>query len=169
MNTDEIVDVQIDEGFIRKVNPQNIILAVTQTLQAYDQNITQFRDTIRVTVVITDDAQSQSLNSDYRGVDAPTDVLSFASQENSSDGPDDTLILPPELMAEMNAYLGDLIIAYPYTERQAAKYGNSIEAELRLLAVHGTLHLLGYDHSTPEEEQVMWAELMFTKWAFRQR
>ena len=57
----------------------------------------------------------------------------------------------------MAAYLGDILIAFPYTVRQAARHGNAVDAELRLLAVHGTLHLLGYDHDTPEAEAVMWA------------
>ena len=108
-----------------------------------------------LTIVVTDDESVQELNREYRGVDAPTDVLSFAAQESVPDGP--ALILPPELAAEMASYLGDLLLAYPYTERQAARYGRSVAAELRLLVVHGVLHLLGYDHATPEQEDVMWA------------
>jgi probable rRNA maturation factor len=65
--------------------------------------------------------------------------------------------LPPELAEELDRHLGDVVIAYPYAERQAQQFGNSAAAELRLLAVHGTLHLLGYDHASPEEEEEMWA------------
>ena len=57
----------------------------------------------------------------------------------------------------MGAYLGDIVIAYPYAARQAVRFGNSTAAEVRLLTVHGVLHLLGYDHATPAEEAAMWA------------
>jgi probable rRNA maturation factor len=65
--------------------------------------------------------------------------------------------LPDELAGEMAAYLGDIIIAYPYCAAQAAAFGVSVAAELRLMAVHGTLHLLGDDHDTAEAEAAMWA------------
>ncbi len=107
-----------------------------------------------VAVLVTDDAQMRAFNRDYRGVDAPTDVLSFAQHDGSTaDGMD----LPPELALALEQQLGDLVIALPYTQRQAQRYGTSLASELRLLAVHGTLHLLGYDHATPEEKSAMWA------------
>ena len=58
----------------------------------------------------------------------------------------------------MAAYLGDIVIALPFTRRQAAALNRPLIDELRLLAVHGVLHLLGYDHAEPEEEAVMWAK-----------
>jgi probable rRNA maturation factor len=58
----------------------------------------------------------------------------------------------------MDAYLGDIIIALPYTQRQAERIGKPLRDELRLLAIHGTLHLLGYDHAAPDEEAAMWAK-----------
>jgi probable rRNA maturation factor len=54
-------------------------------------------------------------------------------------------------------YLGDIVIAVPYTRQQAATLGRTLRDELRLLAVHGALHLLGYDHATAEDETRMWA------------
>ena len=113
-------------------------------------------DAVEVALVITDDEAVQALNRDYRGIDAPTDVLSFAAQEDAAGEPD--LDLPADLAAEIDRHLGDVIIAYPYAAHQAERFGNSVGAELRLLAIHGTLHLLGYDHATPEEEDAMWAE-----------
>ncbi len=95
------------------------------------------------------------LNSQYRGIDAPTDVLSFANALENGSGNDD-FVVTPELAEQEAAFLGDIIIALPYTKRQAEDYANSIEAELRLLIVHGTLHLLGYDHDTQEAESRMW-------------
>jgi probable rRNA maturation factor len=100
-----------------------------------------------VTVLLTDDAQIRELNRVYAGVDAPTDVLSFSAR-----GGDPAFIVAPEAAA----YLGDIVISVPYAARQAAEQGHSLAAELRLLVVHGTLHLLGYDHSTEEEQAEMW-------------
>jgi probable rRNA maturation factor len=59
-------------------------------------------------------------------------------------------------MDEMKQYLGDIIIAVPYSARQAAASGHDLDAELQLLAVHGTLHLLGHDHADLEEKAKMW-------------
>lgn len=97
-----------------------------------------------VTVVITDDAQVRALNKQYRQVDAPTDVLSFPAEQPAL--PDDPT--PP--------HAGDLIIAYPYTAAQAAQYGHDLADTLVLLVIHGTLHLLGYDHDTPANRATMW-------------
>ena len=143
------VDVQVDPAFGDEIDPAMLRAVVVATLQA--QAVARGE----VTVVITDDATVQELNRHYRGVDAPTDVLSFAAQEETDAAP--ALMLPPELADAAAAYLGDVLIALPYTRRQAAHYGNSLDAELRLLAVHGTLHLLGFDHATAAEEAAMWA------------
>lgn len=98
-------------------------------------------------VVINDDAQVQALNHQYRGIDTPTDVLSFPADA-----------LPNELRGDEPPYLGDLIIAYPYALAQAEREGHAPGDSFALLVVHGTLHLLGYDHDTPENRAVMWAE-----------
>lgn len=97
-----------------------------------------------ITIVLTDDRQLHELNLDYLGVDAPTDVLSFPASETD-----------PETGA---SYLGDIILSIPRATAQAEAAGHPVEAEAQLLVVHGTLHLLGYDHSTDEEKAVMWAE-----------
>lgn len=144
------ITIQVDEPFLDLVDAANLTQVLTQLLIHVE------RPTAALTLVVTNDESVQELNRDYRAVDAPTDVLSFAAQESDPAAP--TLAdLPPELAAELAGYLGDVIIAYPYAERQAAHYQNSVAAELRLLAVHGVLHLLGYDHATPEEEAAMWA------------
>jgi probable rRNA maturation factor len=104
-----------------------------------------------LTVVVTDDAQVQQLNREYRGLDEPTDVLSFSAQETLPDAA--AFVSAPELAH----YLGDVVIAYPYAAAQAPTFGRFVADELALLAVHGTLHLLGYDHATPVEEEAMWA------------
>lgn len=97
-----------------------------------------------LSIVLTDDRQLHELNLDYLGVDAPTDVLSFPAGE-----------VDPETET---LYLGDLAISIPRATQQAQNGGHPVEAEAQLLVVHGTLHLLGYDHSTDEEKAVMWAE-----------
>lgn len=97
-----------------------------------------------VTLLLTDDDQLRTLNKEYRGIDAPTDVLSFATGDS----------MPG--MEEDEAYLGDIIISVPTAERQAKQGGHSLKAELQLLAVHGTLHLLGYDHEDLDEKDRMW-------------
>ena len=111
--------------------------------------------------MVTNDSAVQTLNRTYRGIDAPTDVLSFAAhdeddEEEAGDADRVHLVTPAELADELAAYLGDIVIALPYATRQAAHYGNSVDNELLLLTVHGVLHLLGYDHATPEEDDAMW-------------
>jgi probable rRNA maturation factor len=101
-----------------------------------------------MTVVVADNDVVQSLNAEYRGVDSVTDVLSFPADP-----------LPAELASEIGeaAYLGDIVIAYPYATRQAVSLGHDVADSLSLLVAHGTLHLLGYDHDTPERRAEMWA------------
>ena len=94
-----------------------------------------------VSILLTDNREIQELNRDFRGIDKPTDVLAFASDEAE--------------YALGNDSLGDVIVSVEYATRQAASRRVSLDSELELLAVHGTLHLLGYDHAEPEEAQVM--------------
>lgn len=96
-----------------------------------------------MTIVLTDDATVAALNRQYRDVDMPTDVLSFPADQ-------------PELPGE-GLYLGDLVIAVPYAMAQADHAGHDHMASFALLVVHGTLHLMGYNHDTPERRHVMWA------------
>jgi probable rRNA maturation factor len=96
-----------------------------------------------LSVVLTDNDTVQRMNREYRDTDAPTDVLSFPADP-----------LPPELDAA--PYLGDLIVAVPYAKAQATHHGHNWRESLSLLVVHGTLHLLGYDHDTPPSRAAMW-------------
>jgi probable rRNA maturation factor len=95
-----------------------------------------------MTIVLTDDAQLQELNREYLGIDAPTDVLSFPAAEAD-----------PETGTP---YLGDILISIPRAKQQAKASGHSLEDEVQLLVVHGTLHLLGHDHATAGEKARMW-------------
>jgi probable rRNA maturation factor len=143
------ISIEIDEDVIGEIDAPAIRAAVAATLHRLD--IAK----ATLTVVLTTDEYVRSLNAQYRGIDAPTDVLSFAARESLQDAP--ALMLPDEVASEVDDFLGDLVIAYPYSVRQAANYGNSVTAELQLLAVHGTLHLLGYDHDDDASEQAMWS------------
>jgi probable rRNA maturation factor len=98
-----------------------------------------------LTIVISNNDFVRSLNRQYRGVDSHTDILSFPA-----DAP------PVEIEGEP-PYLGDLIIAYPYASVQATHEGHALGDSLALLVIHGTLHLLGYDHDTAENKAEMWA------------
>jgi probable rRNA maturation factor len=93
-----------------------------------------------VGVVFADDAYIRELNRDYRGIDAATDVLSFALDEGEE---------PAVQGGPAEALLGDIVISLETAERQAAEFGHGLEREMAYLTVHGMLHLVGYDH---EEE-----------------
>lgn len=108
-----------------------------------------------VAVTLTDDQQIHELNRLYRDVDRPTDVLSFAMNEA---GDDDLDIIYDEDEEDIPDMLGDIIISIPRAIEQAKEYGHSFERELGFLAAHGFLHLIGYDHSTEEEEKQMFSK-----------
>ena len=102
-----------------------------------------------ISLLFTDDAGIQELNRDYRGLDRPTDVLSFALLEA-----EDAAALPPGLPL----ILGDIVISRPTAARQAAAYGHSELRETTFLFIHGLLHLLGLDQTRSlAEEQEMFA------------
>lgn len=96
-----------------------------------------------ITVLIADPERIQTLNRDFRHVDRVTDVLTFPAWEGEA------------IFAPVDGYLGDIMICMERAREQAKEYGHSLERELAFLAVHGTLHILGYDHMEPEEEAVM--------------
>jgi len=100
-----------------------------------------------VTLVICDDATVADLNRRFRGEEGPTDVLSFPTR-NEADIP---FVVPEDIPP----YLGDIVIAYPYAAAQARRLGRRVEEELELLAVHGALHLLGYDHADADGAHIM--------------
>ncbi|NLJ55987.1 MAG: rRNA maturation RNase YbeY [Firmicutes bacterium] len=105
-----------------------------------------------VSVVLVDNDYIQELNFTYRGSDCPTDVLSFNLQDNNT-------------ALEEEEILGDVIISVEKAQEQAHAYGHTLQREIAFLAIHGILHLLGYDHDTIETEQEMSArkELILKK------
>ncbi|MCY3740219.1 MAG: rRNA maturation RNase YbeY [Candidatus Poribacteria bacterium] len=128
--------------------------AVLATLKAHDA------EACEVSVLLTDDADIKHLNRDYRGVDAPTDVLAFAMREGE-DGNVNPNVLGDLVIsletASRQLTTGDQFSATRSsleTEKQGTTY-DTLEIEVALLAIHGALHLLGYDHQTQEEATVM--------------
>lgn len=108
------------------------------------------KDLSEVSVTIVTNERIQEINRDYRGIDQPTDVISFALEEMAED--------ELEIQVEgMPRVLGDIIISLPKAIEQAKTYGHSLERELGFLAVHGFLHLLGYDHMNDADEKIMFA------------
>jgi probable rRNA maturation factor len=92
-----------------------------------------------LTIVVDSPERIQTLNREYRNVDRVTDVLTFPAWEG-------------EISLSADGYLGDIMICYERAVEQAKEYGHSLERELSFLAVHGVLHLLGYDHMTEPDE-----------------
>lgn len=102
-------------------------------------------DLCEVSVLLTNDERMRELNREYRGKDKPTDVLSFAFEEGEA------LVLPPDAPR----VLGDVILCLPTIKKQAGEHGQTYGRECAWALCHGTLHLLGYDHETDQEETVM--------------
>lgn len=110
--------------------------AIQTTLEIHN------RPEVDVTLQLTNDENIRQLNHTYRSLDATTDVLAF-NQE----------FVDPETD---RLYLGDIIISVETAQSQAMENNHSLNKECALLAVHGTLHLLGYDHYDPEQKDEMW-------------
>jgi len=108
-----------------------------------------------VALTFVDDEQIHELNRTYRGIDRPTDVLSFAMLE---EGEGEIDISFDEDEEEPTLMLGDIIISVDRAIAQSEEYGHSLEREIGLLFVHGFLHLLGYDHDEEEAEREMFAK-----------
>ena len=118
--------------------------AIEQTLSCE-----QYQNDTEVSVTLTDDQGIQSLNARFRGVDAPTDVLSFPLFDY-----EDECQEPP--IDEMQNMLGDIVLNLTRAHQQAELFGHGFEREVAFLTVHSMLHLLGYDHETgPEDEAEM--------------
>ena len=106
--------------------------------------VEDFTSHVEVSLTLVDKDEIHSLNRDYRGVDRPTDVLSF---------PMDDEIFPGE--EDVDLILGDIVICLDIAKAQAEEYGHSLDRELSYLICHSTLHLLGYDHMEDDEKAIM--------------
>lgn len=102
-------------------------------------------DRAELSVTLTDNQHIHIINRQYRGVDRPTDVISFALNESDE----------PEVQDQEVNILGDIIISLERAAEQAKEYGHSYRREVAFLTVHGLLHLLGYDHMEESERLEM--------------
>lgn len=117
------------------------------------------KDEKEMSVTFVTNERSHVLNLEYRDTDRPTDVISLEYKPESpilfderdlEENPD-----LAEMLSEFDAYIGELFISIDKAKEQAQEYGHSFEREMGFLAVHGFLHINGYDHYTPEEEKEM--------------
>ncbi len=129
------VNIPTDVGFVLK---SAVRTAVSATLKHEEF----FRDA-EVSVTFTDDAYIRTLNAEYRKKDAATDVLSFPIYEKGE----------PYTTPDTPVLLGDIVISLERAKEQGEKIGNTLEEEVSFLTVHSTLHLLGYDHETSQEDE----------------
>jgi probable rRNA maturation factor len=132
-----MIDIQQDISDLPAIHTELLQLAITATLQKFN------RLDVDLTLRFTNDSEMEMLNRAFRDEPKTTDVLSF--NEDYTD---------PETG---RFYLGDIVISVDRAAIQAANQGHSLDAECAFLSIHGTLHLLGFDHYEPEEKAVMWA------------
>ena len=151
------IDVRIFPAFRGKASGPRLRLVAQQALEA---GYGPTNVSLGLSLALADDETVQRLNRDYRGLDETTDVLAFAFHhpghyEGEGEPPpiqeDDPFVATPQ----GEDFLGEVVISYPQCVRQAQSEGCEINEELALLVTHGVLHILGYDHLTPDEERVM--------------
>ena len=123
---------------------EDVIRAIAADTLAYEG----FSSECEVSVSVVDGAEIQTINRQFRGIDRVTDVLSFP-QLTFTEGE------IPEKNESGEIVLGDIILCLQRAKEQAAEYGHSLKREIAFLTAHSMLHLLGYDHMTPQEEKVM--------------
>ncbi len=131
-----------DVKLIRWRHERLIRRAIAETL-----DLEGFDRPAEVSVVLTDSEAIREINREHRGIDSATDVLSFPQFAPGEKYPEEGYVP-----------LGDIVISVERAENQALVYGHSFERELAFLTVHSTLHLLGYDHVTSEEDELVMRE-----------
>ena len=141
--------MEIDEGVIAAsaADVRMVRRAVDTILKregfSDDQNTT-------VVVLLTGDARIRQLNREFAGDDHVTDVLSFGAEPHDN--------FPADTGENFPDRIGDIAISLPQTKRQSDEKNVPFERELAMLAIHGTLHLLGYDHALPDDERIMFGK-----------
>ena len=130
---------------------QEKINEIDELLQ-YAANYLKLPEDTEMSVTFMDNAAIQIINRDYRDKDQPTDVISFALEEETEE---ELPIIFDDEMPAMPRNLGDIMISVERAKEQASENGHSYDRELGFLALHGFLHINGYDHMTPEDEKEM--------------
>lgn len=135
------ISIQVDEPFIGNIDKALIEKTAKEALATNNKY-----DSFELGIVITDDENIHRINKEYRNIDEPTDVISFALLEGEED-----FVMPPD----NTLHLGEVVISYPRAVEQAIEQKHSTERELAWLVVHGVLHLLGHDHETDTDRLAM--------------
>lgn len=131
-----MITIQKSHDILAEIDLSLIKAAIENTLSYLDKL------DVDITVQLTDDREIAELNQTYRGESKATDVLSFTQN-----------FIDPDTG---NLYLGDIIISIETASEQAADYDLSLDEEIAFLAIHGTLHLSGYDHYELDKKEEMW-------------
>jgi probable rRNA maturation factor len=132
----------------KEENPKNLEL-ITDILE-FAGNYLHLDEETEISVTLMHNDEIHQINKEYRNVDRPTDVISFAINDADED-----IIMDPEMAEEIPANIGDLMISVDKVAEQAEFLGHSYERELGFLCVHGFLHLNGYDHMEKEDQEKM--------------
>jgi len=140
-------------------DPEPLALDAFESLAVFVLRVEEAPDAVELSVALVDTDEIARLNAAYRGVEGPTDVLSFGCDE------------PEPVDSDEPIAIGDVVIAPEVAMKQAAELGTTVEAELDLLLVHGVLHLLGYDHESDEDASAMQARerAVLAAWANAER
>ncbi|MBF0776959.1 rRNA maturation RNase YbeY [Streptococcus azizii] len=138
---------------------------VTKEMQEQIRDLLEFaakrigKEQKEMAVTFVDNARVHEVNLKYRAIDRPTDVVSLEYKPETEVMFDEDMLLDnpelSEMLEDFDAYIGELYISIDKAYEQAAEYGHSFDREMGFLAVHGFLHINGYDHYTPEEEAEM--------------
>jgi probable rRNA maturation factor len=149
------IDVSIEvsggvEASVDRAGLQAAAVAALQVLEGTEERpLLAFGETqLEISILVTDDAEIRRLNREYRGVDRPTDILSFSLVAD-----DDGNLQNMPVGVEQS--LGDIVISHSYASRQADELGHSLPMELAWLVIHGTLQLVGYSHDTDASAEHM--------------
>ena len=131
-----MIEIQKKTSLAPEIDLELLKFAISTTLEILQ------KPAMDITLRLTNDAEMRQLNQNFRGIAKSTDVLSF--NQDFIDPETDRL------------YLGDIIISVERASQQAPENDHTLDQECTLLAIHGTLHLLGYDHFSPDQKEEMW-------------
>lgn len=149
---DELVDLLVEDERWQKVGlPDLAEKACPATLKHIGLDASRFE----ISLLACDDSRIATLNHSFRGKETPTNVLSWPSAERGAEKPGQTPDLPRADAAGMALELGNIAIAYETCAREATQSGHDMAAHVTHLLVHGTLHLLGYDHIFVQDAALM--------------
>ncbi len=138
MKTEYMIEYD-DKEYKKNIPQKDVVAWVDSVLKKLDKS------DFFLSIVFTDNDRIREINKEFRGKNNETDVLSFSQIEGDDFGFE-------------NKFLGDVVIAVPYTENQAKELGHDLFTEVKYLILHGILHLLGYDHDENEEGEMSMLE-----------